>query len=231
LPPCAADAVGYGWRVESVAGTNGDRPVAVRARPAALALKRSFDVCAAAAGLVVLSPVLAALAAVVLVEDGMPVLFRQERAGLDGEPFTILKFRTMIRDAHAHGDGFAVNEGDDRILRSGDFYRRYGLDELPQLWNVLRGEMSIIGPRPTLMEQVERYTPRQRVRLRMRPGVTGWSQIHGRTSIPWSRRIELDVWYVEHWSLRLDARILWRTLHQMTRPGETYKGATGGWDL
>ncbi len=205
--------------------------MAAPARPAALALKRSFDVCAAAAGLVVLSPVLAALAAVILVEDGLPVLFRQERAGLDGEPFTILKFRTMIRDAHAHGDGLAVNEGDDRILRSGDFYRRYGLDELPQLWNVLRGEMSIIGPRPTLVEQVERYSPRQRLRLHMRPGVTGWSQIHGRTSIPWSRRIELDVWYVEHWSLRLDARILLRTLGQMTRPAETYKGTTGGWDL
>ena len=205
--------------------------MAERQRPAALAVKRSFDAFAAAAGLVVLSPVLAALAAVILVEDGMPVLFRQERAGQDGRPFTIFKFRTMIRDAHAQGDGLAVNEGDARILRSGDFYRRYGLDELPQLWNVLRGEMSIVGPRPTLMEQVERYSPRQRLRLLMRPGVTGWSQIHGRTSIPWSRRIELDVWYVEHWSLRLDARILWRTLGQMTRPAETYKGATGGWDL
>jgi lipopolysaccharide/colanic/teichoic acid biosynthesis glycosyltransferase len=217
--------------VESVAGTNGDRPVAVRPRPAALALKRTFDATVAAAGIVVLSPVLAALAAIILVEDGMPVLFRQERAGLDGEPFTIFKFRTMVRDAEAHGDGFAVNEGDDRILRTGDFYRRFGLDELPQLWNELRGDMSLIGPRPTLMQQVERYTARQRVRLRMRPGVTGWSQIHGRTSIPWSRRIELDVWYVENWSLRLDARILWRTVGQMTRPGDTYKGTTGGWDL
>jgi lipopolysaccharide/colanic/teichoic acid biosynthesis glycosyltransferase len=217
--------------VESVVGTNGDRPAAEAARPLELAVKRTVDTALAAAGLVVLSPVLAALAAVILVEDGRPVLFRQERAGRDGKPFTIFKFRTMIRDAHAHGDGYAVNEGDDRILRSGDFYRRFGLDELPQLWNVLRGEMSLIGPRPTLVDQVERYTARQRVRLRMRPGVTGWSQIHGRTSIPWSRRIELDVWYVEHWSLRLDARILWRTLGQMTRPEDTYKGATGGWDL
>jgi lipopolysaccharide/colanic/teichoic acid biosynthesis glycosyltransferase len=217
--------------VESVAGTNGDRPVALEPRPAALALKRAVDVTLAAAGLVVLSPVMAALAAVILVEDGMPVLFRQERAGLDGEPFTILKFRTMVKDATSRGAGFAVNAGDERILRSGDLYRRFGLDELPQLWNVLRGDMSLIGPRPTLREQVERYTARQRVRLRMRPGVTGWSQIHGRTSIPWSRRIELDVWYVEHWSLRLDARILWRTLGQMTRPAEAYKGTTGGWDL
>jgi lipopolysaccharide/colanic/teichoic acid biosynthesis glycosyltransferase len=137
----------------------------------------------------------------------------------------------MVRDAHTRGAGMAVNEGDERILRSGDFYRRYGLDELPQLWNVLRGEMSLIGPRPTLLEQVAAYTPRQRVRLRMRPGLTGWSQIHGRTTIPWSRRIELDNWYVENWSLRLDARILLRTIGQMMRPGETYKGATGGWDL
>jgi lipopolysaccharide/colanic/teichoic acid biosynthesis glycosyltransferase len=217
--------------VESVAGHNGDRASTVRSSPAALALKRTLDATLAAAGLVVLSPVLAALAAVILVEDGGPVLFRQERAGLDGQPFTILKFRTMIRDASSQGAGLAVNEGDERILRFGDSYRRLGLDELPQLWNVLRGEMSLIGPRPTLLEQVERYTPRQRLRLAMRPGVTGWSQIHGRTSIPWSRRIELDVWYVEHWSLRLDARIVWRTLGQMMRPGETYKGSTGGWDL
>ena len=175
----------------------------------------------------VLSPVLAALAAVILVEDGMPVLFRQERAGRDGEPFTIFKFRTMIRDAHAQGDGLAVNEGDERILRCGDFYRRFGLDELPQLWNVLRGEMSLIGPRPTLIEQVERYSPRQRLRLGMRPGVTGWSQIHGRTSIPWSRRIELDVWYVEHWSLRLDARILWRTLRPDDAAGRDVQGHDG----
>jgi lipopolysaccharide/colanic/teichoic acid biosynthesis glycosyltransferase len=217
--------------VESVARTNGDRPVPAASRPAAVAVKRAADVALAATGLVVLSPLLAALAAIIVAEDGPPVLFRQERAGLDGEPFTILKFRTMVRDAHTLGAGMAVNEGDERILRSGDFYRRYGLDELPQLWNVLRGEMSLIGPRPTLLEQVAVYTPRQRVRLGMRPGLTGWSQIHGRTSIPWSRRIELDNWYVENWSLRLDVRILWRTLGQMMRPGETYKGATGGWDL
>ena len=217
--------------METVAGHNGDRASTVDPRPAALALKRTFDATVAAAGLIVLSPVLAALAAVILIEDGRPVLFRQERAGRDGEPFTIYKFRTMVRDASSLGAGLAVNEGDERILRFGDAYRRLGLDELPQLWNVLRGEMSVIGPRPTLLEQVERYSPRQRLRLKMRPGVTGWSQIHGRTSIPWSRRIELDVWYVEHWSLRLDARILWRTLGQMTRPSETYKGSTGGWDL
>ena len=194
-------------------------------------MKRALDLVASALGLLLLWPVFLVVAVIVKVEDGGPVLFRQQRMGRGCRAFTILKFRTMVRDAEAHGDGFAVNEGDDRILRTGDFYRRFGLDELPQLWNVLRGDMSLIGPRPTLLQQVERYTPHQRVRLRMRPGVTGWSQIHGRTSIPWSRRIELDVWYVEHWSLLLDARILWRTVGQMTRPGETYKGTTGGWDL
>ena len=117
-----------------------------------------------------------------------------------------------------------MNAGDERILRCGDVYRRFGLDELPQLWNVLRGQMSLVGPRPTLLDQVERYTPRQRLRLRMRPGVTGWSQIHGRTSIPWSRRIELDVWYVEHWSLRLDARILWRTHRSDDAAGRGVQG-------
>src|SRR5579859_3992960 len=153
FPAGARACVGYGWPVESVAPTNGDRPAPAAARPAALAVKRAADVVLAATGIVVLSPVLAALAAVIVAEDGFPVFFRQERAGLDGEPFTIVKFRTMVRDAHTKGAGMAVNEGDERILRSGDFYRRYGLDELPQLWNVLRGEMSLIGPRPTLLEQ------------------------------------------------------------------------------
>ena len=180
-------ARGNGRRPQRRSGIDG-AVCAGRARPQTNARRH-----AGGAGLVVLSPVLAALAAVILIEDGRPVLFSQERAGRDGEPFTIYKFRTMIRDASSQGAGLAVNEGDERILRFGDAYRRLGLDELPQLWNVLRGEMSLIGPRPTLLEQVERYSPRQRLRLKMRPGVTGWSQIHGRTSIPWSRRIELDV--------------------------------------
>jgi lipopolysaccharide/colanic/teichoic acid biosynthesis glycosyltransferase len=195
------------------------------------AWKRALDIVGALALLIVTSPLMAFAALAIKFTSPGPVLFKQRRAGLGGRPFTIYKFRTMIRGASSQGAGLAVNEGDERILRFGDAYRRLGLDELPQLWNVLRGEMSLIGPRPTLLEQVERYSPCQRLRLKMRPGVTGWSQIHGRTSIPWSRRIELDVWYVEHWSLRLDARILWRTLGQMTRPSETYKGSTGGWDL
>jgi len=196
-----------------------------------LAVKRAVDVVGAAAGLVVAAPVLAAAAAAIAAEDGWPVIFRQVRSGLRGEPFTILKLRTMVRDAGSRGAGMAVDAGDDRILRCGHLLRVTAIDELPQLWNVLRGEMSLIGPRPTLPEQIEAYSDHQRRRLDMKPGLTGWSQVHGRTSIPWSERIELDVWYVEHWSLALDLRILWMTVAQLLRPHETYKGETGGFDL
>ena len=212
LASVAGQGVGYGWPVESVAGTNGDRPVAVRPRPAALALKRTLDATLAAAGLVVLSPVLAALAAVILVEDGLPVLFRQERAGLDGEPFTIFKFRTMVRDAEAHGDGFAVNEGDDRILPTGDFYRRFGLDELPQLWNVLRGDMSLVGPRPPLAEEVALYAADDSRRMLVKPGMTGLWQVSGRSDLSWDESVRLDLRYVDNWSMTLDLLILWKTV-------------------
>ena len=197
----------------------------------ALRLKRVVDVVGAATGLVVTAPLVAAGAAAVVLEDGWPALFRQERSGLRGERFTILKLRTMVRDAGARGAGMAVDSGDDRILRCGHLLRVTAVDELPQLWNVLRGEMSLIGPRPTLPEQVAAYSDHQRRRLDVRPGLTGWSQVHGRTSIPWSQRIELDVWYVDNWSLRLDMRILWMTVSQLLRPHETYKGETGGFDL
>jgi lipopolysaccharide/colanic/teichoic acid biosynthesis glycosyltransferase len=196
-----------------------------------LAAKRVVDVVGGTVLLALASPVLAAAAVAILLEDGRPVLFTQRRPGLRGRPFTIYKLRTMVRDAERMGAGLAVNAGDERILRCGDFLRRTAIDELPQLWNVLRGEMSLVGPRPTLQEQVDRYTPHQRKRLDVKPGLTGWSQIQGRTSIPWSQRIELDVWYAENWSLALDAKILWRTVDQLRRHEETYKGATGGWDL
>ena len=196
-----------------------------------LAVKRAVDVVGAAAGLVVAAPVLAAAAAAIAAEDGWPVIFRQVRSGLRGQPFTIVKLRTMVRDAGSKGAGMAVDAGDERILRCGHLLRVTAIDELPQLWNVLRGEMSLIGPRPTLPEQIEAYSDHQRRRLDMKPGLTGWSQVHGRTSIPWSERIELDVWYVEHWSLALDLRILWMTVAQLLRPHETYKGETGGFDL
>lgn len=196
-----------------------------------LAVKRLVDVAGAAAGLVVAAPVLAVSAAAIVLEDGWPPLFRQVRSGLHGEPFTVVKLRTMVRDAGSRGAGMAVNSGDDRILRCGHLLRVSAIDELPQLWNVLRGEMSLVGPRPTLPEQIEAYSDHQRRRLHMKPGLTGWSQVHGRTSIPWSERIELDVWYVDNWSLGLDLRIAWMTVAQLLRPHETYKGETGGFDL
>src|SRR6202040_511442 len=127
------------------------------------------------------------------------------------------------------GAGLAISEGDSRITRIGAFARRYSLDELPNLWNVLRGEMSVIGPRPTLQAQVDTYTDRQRGRLAVKPGITGWAQVNGRTSLPWPERIELDLWYVEHQSLALDLEILRRTFKQVLRGGGIYKGATGGW--
>ncbi|MGE5691162.1 MAG: sugar transferase [Pseudomonadota bacterium] len=185
------------------------------------------DVALAGAGLVVSSPLLAASALAIKLEDGGPVLYRQERVGRDGAPFELLKLRTMVVGAERTGAGYAVDRGDPRITRVGRVLRKLSLDELPQLLNVLRGDMSLIGPRPTLAYQVERYSPRQRRRLEVKPGLTGWAQIHGRAALPWDERIELDVWYVEHRSPLVDLRILLRT--PLALFSGTYKGATGGW--
>ena len=174
-------------------------------------MKRLFDLASSALALLVSSPILAGSAAAIVLEDRGPVLYRQRRVGKDGVEFELLKLRTMVVGAETIGAGLAVNEGDPRITKVGAVLRRLSLDELPQFWNVLRGDMSIIGPRPTLAYQVERYTPRQRRRLDMKPGITGWAQIHGRASLPWEDRIELDVWYVEHRSPKVDLRILART--------------------
>ena len=154
-------------------------------------------------------------------------MYRQTRVGRDGVDFELLKLRTMVVDAERKGAGPAVDKGDARITRAGRVLRRLSLDELPQLWNVVRGEMSLVGPRPTLRYQVERYTPRQRRRLEVKPGITGWAQVHGRAALPWDERIELDVWYVEHRSPWLDLQILARTPFALF--GGTYKGPTGGW--
>src|SRR5262249_14826748 len=135
--------------------------------------------------------------------------------------------RTMVVGAEKLGAGWAVDRGDPRITRVGRVLRRTSIDELPQLWNVVRGQMSVIGPRPTLRYQVERYTERQRRRLSIRPGLTGWAQIHGRATLSWDERIELDVWYVEHRSPRVDLKILLRT--PLALFGGTYRGASGGW--
>ena len=190
-------------------------------------MNRLADVALAGTGLVLASPLLAAAAVAAKLEDSGPVLYRQTRVGRDGVDFQLLKLRTMVVGAETQGAGYAVDRGDPRITRVGRILRRASIDELPQLWNVLRGEMSIVGPRPTLRYQVERYDERQRRRLDVRPGLTGWAQVHGRASLPWAERIELDVWYVEHRSPLLDAKILLRT--PLALLGGIYKGATGGW--
>jgi lipopolysaccharide/colanic/teichoic acid biosynthesis glycosyltransferase len=173
------------------------------------------------------SPVLALAALAVKLEDRGPFLYKQTRVGKDGADFELLKLRTMIVGAEKQGAGWAVNEGDPRITKAGHMLRKLSIDELPQLWNVVRGDMSLIGPRPTLRYQVEKYTDRQRKRLEVKPGITGWAQIHGRASLPWPERIELDVWYVEHRSPLVDLKILLRT--PLALLGGHYKGATGGW--
>jgi lipopolysaccharide/colanic/teichoic acid biosynthesis glycosyltransferase len=188
-------------------------------------VKGAVDRALAAVGLVVLAPVYAGISAWILLESGLPVLFRQARAGRDGEPFSMLKFRTMVPNAVELGrelqlteDPFGVLPNDPRITRCGRFLRRTSLDELPQLVNVLRGEMSIVGPRPDLLEQVANYAAEDRRRLVVKPGITGWAQVHGRDEIPWEERFELDRWYVDNWSLALDARILLATFTQLGRP-------------
>jgi lipopolysaccharide/colanic/teichoic acid biosynthesis glycosyltransferase len=190
-------------------------------------VNRAADLVGAGVGLAFASPLLVAAALAIKLEDRGPVLYRQARVGLNGEEFELLKLRTMVVDAESRGAGFAVDRGDPRITRVGRVLRRLSLDELPQLLNILRGEMSLIGPRPTLAYQVERYTPRQRLRLEVKPGLTGWAQVHGRAALPWAERIELDVWYVEHRSPRVDLEILLRT--PLALFSGTYKGATGGW--
>ena len=190
-------------------------------------MNRTLDVVGASLGLALAAPVLGAAALAIKLEDGGPVLYRQRRVGYRGEDFDLLKLRTMVVGAEKLGAGWAVNRGDPRITRVGRALRRLSLDELPQLWNVLRGDMSLIGPRPTLRYQVDQYTPRQRRRLDVKPGLTGWAQVHGRTKLPWDERIELDLWYVEHRSPRLDLEILLRTPIALFTG--TYKGATGGW--
>ena len=190
-------------------------------------MNRALDVAGASLGLVVASPFLAAAALAIKLDGGGPVLYRQQRVGKDGREFELVKLRTMVVGAERQGAGWAVDHGDPRITRVGSWLRRLSLDEVPQLWNVVRGEMSLVGPRPTLAYQVEQYTPHQRRRLDVRPGITGWAQVQGRASLPWEERIELDVWYVDHRSPLLDLKILARTPGALF--GGTYKGKTGGW--
>ena len=190
---------------------------------------RVLDVAIGGVGAVVTAPAVALLAVAIRLESPGHPIYTQTRVGKDGGLFSIYKLRTMVRGAEFTGAGLAIQQGDDRITRLGNFMRRYSLDELPNLWNVVRGEMSMVGPRPTLAAQVEQYTERQRGRLAVKPGITGWAQVNGRASLPWSERIELDLWYVEHRSLWLDLRILARTVRMVLGGEGIYKGERGGW--
>jgi lipopolysaccharide/colanic/teichoic acid biosynthesis glycosyltransferase len=193
-------------------------------------IRRAVDVVVSALALVLSSPLLLAAMLAVRLESPGPVIYRQRRAGRSGKPFDVLKLRTMVDGAEHIGAGLAVNANDSRITRVGAFLRRSSLDELPNLLNVLRGEMTLIGPRPTLPAQVDQYTERQRGRLAVKPGITGWAQVNGRASLPWSERIELDLYYVENRSLSLDLRILLRTPAMVLGGSGLYKGQAGGWE-
>jgi lipopolysaccharide/colanic/teichoic acid biosynthesis glycosyltransferase len=193
-------------------------------------IRRLIDILFSAAALVLSAPVLLLAMLAIRLESPGPVIYRQRRSGLRGAPFDMLKLRTMVDGAEHVGAGLAVNANDSRITRVGAFLRRTSLDELPNLLNVLHGQMSLIGPRPTLPAQVAQYTERQRLRLDVKPGITGWAQVNGRASLPWSERIELDLHYVEHRSLALDLQILLRTPALVLGGSGLYKGETGGWD-
>ena len=191
--------------------------------------RRLLDITFGLVGSILTAPIVALLALAIRLESPGHPIYRQPRVGKDGRRFEICKLRTMVSGAEFAGAGLAISEGDSRITRVGAFARRYSLDELPNLWNVLRGEMSVIGPRPTLQSQVDTYTERERGRLAVKPGITGWAQVNGRTSLPWPERIELDLWYVEHRSLAVDLQILTRTIKLVFSGAGIYKGETGGW--
>jgi lipopolysaccharide/colanic/teichoic acid biosynthesis glycosyltransferase len=189
-----------------------------------------MDIVVSSLALAVSSPALALAMLAVRLESRGPALYRQRRAGRDGRPFDVLKLRTMVEGAEHIGAGLAIDADDPRVTRVGAFLRRTSLDELPNLVNVLRGEMSLIGPRPTLPLQVAQYTERQRGRLAIKPGITGWAQVNGRASLPWAERIELDLYYIEHRSMSLDLRIIGRTVAMVLGGSGLYKGQAGGWE-
>lgn len=180
-------------------------------RKTQLAIKRAFDFLLAVMGLVLLCALFLCVPVAIILDSRGRIFYRQDRIGLRGVRFQMLKFRTMVERADEMGAGLYVSSDDARITRVGRFLRRFSIDELPQLFHVLSGRMSLIGPRPGLPYQLELYTPGQHRRLLMRPGITGWSQIHGRNLLSWPERLDKDAWYVDHFSLWLDAQILWRT--------------------
>jgi lipopolysaccharide/colanic/teichoic acid biosynthesis glycosyltransferase len=192
--------------------------------------RRAIDIVVSASALLVSAPVLALAMLAIRLESRGGALYSQLRAGRDGRPFELLKLRTMVDGAEHIGAGLAIDADDPRVTRVGAFLRRTSLDELPNLVNVLRGDMSLIGPRPTLPVQVAQYTERQRGRLAIKPGITGWAQVNGRASLAWSERIELDLHYIEHRSLALDLQILRRTVAMVLGGSGLYKGQAGGWE-
>jgi lipopolysaccharide/colanic/teichoic acid biosynthesis glycosyltransferase len=193
-------------------------------------IRRAIDIVGGTLALIAAAPVMGvAMLAIRLESRGHPI-YRQRRVGKHGRPFDLFKLRTMIDGAEHIGAGLAVNENDPRVTRAGALLRRTSLDELPNLLNVVRGDMSFIGPRPTIPVQVALYTDRQRGRLAVKPGITGWAQVNGRTALPWSERIELDLYYIEHRSPALEVRILWRTVAIVFGGSGLYKGDTGGWE-
>ncbi len=195
-------------------------------------VRRALDLLIAVPAAIATAPLVLWLCVLIRLESRGNPIFTQTRAGRGGQPFQIFKLRTMVTGAEHIGAGLAVLQGDSRITRMGAFLRRYSLDELPNLWNVVRGEMSIVGPRPTLMGQVELYTERQRERLLVPPGITGWAQVNGRATLPWSERIELDIWYVEHRTLWLDLKILAMTARMVLGGHGLYHAdESGGVDL
>jgi lipopolysaccharide/colanic/teichoic acid biosynthesis glycosyltransferase len=191
--------------------------------------KRALDLLGAGLGLLLAAPLLAAAALAIRLEGGGHFIYRQRRVGRDGVPFDLYKLRTMVTGAETMGSGLIVDAGDDRITKVGALLRRASLDELPNLINVLRGEMSLVGPRPTVQVQVDRYTDRQRHRLDALPGITGWAQVNGRASLPWHERIELDLTYIENASLRHDLFILAASVRMVFTGHGLYRGETGGW--
>jgi lipopolysaccharide/colanic/teichoic acid biosynthesis glycosyltransferase len=191
--------------------------------------KRGLDVVLVAGVGIVTAPLLGAIAAAIKLETRGPLFFRQERIGRYGRPFEIVKFRTLVGQAPRNPGDFVISASDSRITRVGAFLRRWSLDEVPQLWNVLKGDMSIVGPRPTLRYQVDQYTDFQRRRLEVPPGVTGWAQVNGRNALNWPDRIELDVWYVDHRSLALDLKILVRTPRTLLQARSIYGDVQGDW--
>jgi lipopolysaccharide/colanic/teichoic acid biosynthesis glycosyltransferase len=193
-------------------------------------IRRALDIVVSGAALALSAPLLLVALIAIRLESRGSTIYRQRRVGLEGEAFDVYKLRTMVDGAEHIGSGLRINAGDERITRVGALLRRTSFDELPNLLNVLRGEMSLIGPRPTLPEQVAQYTPRQRGRLAVKPGITGWAQVNGRAALPWTERIELDLYYVEHRSLALDLKILARTPAMVFGGAGLYKGGAGGWE-